>query len=88
MNWDESRSTPAETRFFFECLRFKGGRLEIDIKGRERDLGTIVFEYVRVFFFFKESDFFAELAKYDHEQIISGAPSEHSAFFGSREIQS
>jgi hypothetical protein len=42
----------------------------ITVGSDDKPSGTIVFEHVRSFFFFKESDFYNELSKYEHVQLI------------------
>lgn len=61
-----------ESSFFLQRLTFENGRLSIAIGDDETLYRTIVFEYVRTFLFFKESDFFGELAKYEHVKLIGG----------------
>jgi hypothetical protein len=61
-----------ESGFFLQRATFADGRLTIAVGDHESIHGTIVFEHVRTFLFFKESDFFGELGKYEHIKIIDG----------------
>jgi hypothetical protein len=61
-----------ESNFFLRRITFEDGRLTIAIGDDEAIHGTVVFDYVRTFLFFKESDFFGELAKYEHVKLIAG----------------
>lgn len=69
----EGSSLPSiESSFFLQRITFEDGRLTIAVGDDEAIHGTIVFEHVRTFMFFKESDFFGELAKYEHVKLIGG----------------
>lgn len=61
-----------ESGFFMQRLTFEDGRLTVAVGDDQGIHGTIVFEHVRTFLFFKESDFFGELAKYEHVKLIGG----------------
>jgi hypothetical protein len=59
-----------EWSFFIRELNFEKGKLTITVGSDDEPNGAIVFEHVRSFLFFKESDFFGELSKYEHVQLI------------------
>lgn len=61
-----------ESSFFLQCVTFVDGRLTVAVGHDQAIHGTIVFEHVRTFLLFKESDFFGELAKYEHVKLIGG----------------
>lgn len=61
-----------DSNFFLQSLNFESGTLTISVGSDEIVHGTIIFDYVRTFLLFKESDFFAELAKYEHVKLIAG----------------
>lgn len=58
--------------FLLQSITFKDGRLSIAVGDDEVTSGTVVFDYVRTFLLFKESDFFGDLAKYEHFKLIAG----------------
>lgn len=58
--------------FFFRKLSFGDGVLTVFVGNDVEDHAEITFEYVRTFFFLKESDFYNEFRQYRRIQLISG----------------
>lgn len=70
-----SQGTPLphiQSSFFLRRLDFASGTLAVDIGDDHAVHGTVVFDHVRSFLFFKEGDFFREIAKYEHTKLIAG----------------
>jgi hypothetical protein len=59
---------------FFHKSEFREGKLSVTFGNDGQAYGTVVFDYVRAFLFFKEGDFFRELEKHEREEIeLQGA---------------
>jgi hypothetical protein len=57
---------------FLKRVKFEDAQAELFVGNDTGDAATIKFRFVRTLMVFKESDFFAEIARYQHEKIIDG----------------
>lgn len=60
-----------DSPFFLRSLHSDGGELVVTV-GHNDDHAVITFNFVRMFLVFKESDFWRELAKHEHQTLIRG----------------
>ncbi len=69
---NESGATPKIESFYLKQMSFESGVLRLDLGSETTPHATVIFDFVRTFIFLRESDFYGEFAKYEHERLIAG----------------